>query len=159
MRYQYLSTKRVLQIRKASGIAAGMAPKWMIPLILGAMLAMPQVTHAYSFGGSDWLLDMAGTFYVRSTLGDSDDPFNEVDIPSTINQVSNSSISIPITIPDPLNLTIYATGNVSGTHFVTNAYISQTAEIQTDAQQFVGVVVGRQHLVGHIGATHMKDTL
>ena len=87
MRYQDLLTKRVLQIRKVCGISAGMAPKWMIPLILGAMLAMPQVTHAYSFGGSDWLLDMAGTFYVRSTLGNSDNPFNEVDIPSTINQV------------------------------------------------------------------------
>ena len=103
----------------------------VIPAVLGLLLVAPQYARAYSFGGSDWLLDMAGTFHVDTTLISDDYPVNETDIPLTITQSSTSNIVIPITVPDPLNLVINANGTVTGTHLVATASISQTDPIST----------------------------
>ena len=106
----------------------------MIPLVFGALLLIPQAVHGYSFAGSDWLLDMYGTVHVRTTLANMDEPFSEVDTPTTITQTSENSIIIPISFTDPLTLELNVSGSVTGTQIVATAYVGQTDEFEIEVE-------------------------
>lgn len=83
----------------------------IVVLALGVMLAMPQAAKAISLGGSDWTLDIKGTFNVHF-LGVTQD-LEQTGLPVTITQSSNTAVTIPLTFPDPLSsLVLTPTGTV-----------------------------------------------
>ena len=116
---------RILRVCRIKAISTGIVKRCVVPGVLGLLLVAPQYARAFSFAGSDWLLDMIGTFHVETTLVTDDFPIDELDAPVTITQSSTSSIVIPITFPDPVNLVINADGTVTGTHVVATASISE----------------------------------
>lgn len=85
----------------------------IVVLALGVMLAMPQAAKAISLGGSDWTITVHGIF--NTGIGGITQALDQVDLPVTITQTSATAVSIPLTIPAPLNLTIEPAGTVGET--------------------------------------------
>jgi hypothetical protein len=118
MRHQ--DSECVFQTLHTGAVSAGMARRWAIPLVLGALLVMPQVANAYSFAGSDWLVDITGYVTLTGILSGQSQAVNELDAPTTISQTTMTDIIIPISVP-PI-ITIDVPGTVSGTHVTAHAF-------------------------------------
>ena len=106
---------------RARAASVGRTKKWFIPLILGALLVTPQVANAYSFAGSDWLVNLSG--YLNTPISALNQSISETNLPTTITQSSNSEIVIPLDIT-AVGLTVNVAGTVSGTHITATNHLN-----------------------------------
>ncbi len=154
MRHHNSVPKWALRLRRSRSAPAGLAKGWIIPSILGVLLVMPQFASAYSFAGSDWLVNLTG--YVNAPLGLSQ-PISQTNVATTITQSSVGDIVLPLNIPPPVSLTFNIPGTVSGTHINFDA-VEAGPIVLPDPYTYVRVSDITAHLEGEATSINPSDT-
>ena len=134
-----------------------MPERCLLPLILMAMSVAPQVASAYSLGG-DWTFNMTGTLTTGGFTGDYG--ANQTTT-ITIGQSSTTQITLPLTLPDPVDLTINIPGTISGTSIYATTHLDQVGPFQISQPGFSGNVLFKNlnlQLDGTIDGINPLDT-
>jgi hypothetical protein len=98
-------------------VLSSVVGKRAILFALAVVLGLPQLALAYSFAGSDWLVNLTG--HLNAPINSLSQDIDQGDIATTIGQTSLSNIDIPLNIAE-LSLNLDVPGTVSGTHITAN---------------------------------------
>ena len=143
--------------------------RFLVSMAVIALFCLPQAAKAVSLSGSDWDVTLSGLLTVSVTQGTltstlaKNNPIDNAEMSNTnVTQTSAGNISIPISITDPITLSVTATGTLGTTApyaISASGYLADTGDLVVPAGTGMDFLAGSTVRAMNIHVTNLNGSV